>query len=82
MEGRADFDHMRKKLGAVYWDTLVANWTIWPGVQMLNFNFVSLNYQAVVVSVVALGWNSYMSLQNSKGEHEQEAPVVESGIKI
>lgn len=76
MEGNWDLQKIQQKLKNVYWETLMSNWTLWPGVQMLNFNFVPVNYQALVVSVIALGWNSYMSLQNSKGEKEPESEAV------
>ncbi|KAI9882454.1 MAG: hypothetical protein M1823_005804 [Watsoniomyces obsoletus] len=55
----------REKLKRTYKDTMITNWTVWPFVQALNFKMVPLEHRVLVVNVVALGWNCYLSLQNS-----------------
>ncbi|KAI9810182.1 MAG: Protein required for ethanol metabolism [Pycnora praestabilis] len=56
----------KEKLDASYWGALKMNWLVWPWVQAVNFRFVPLEMRVMVVNVVALGWNCYLSYINSQ----------------
>ncbi|KAJ5929843.1 hypothetical protein N7454_006793 [Penicillium verhagenii] len=45
-----------------------ANLLVWPFVQGVNFTFVPLELRVLVVNVVSLGWNCFLSLLNSGEE--------------
>ncbi|KAJ5531942.1 hypothetical protein N7504_009835 [Penicillium tannophilum] len=45
-----------------------ANLLVWPFVQAVNFTFVPLDMRVLVVNVVSLGWNCFLSLLNSGEE--------------
>jgi len=49
------------KLKREYMDVLITGWKLWPAVQMANFFLVPFNLRPLVVGVVALVWNTYMS---------------------
>ena len=57
----------REKLKNSYFSALKMNWALWPGVQAINFKFVPLEGRVLVVNVVSLGWNCYLSYVNSQG---------------
>ncbi|KAL8884397.1 MAG: hypothetical protein Q9205_007415 [Flavoplaca limonia] len=64
MEGTSPKD----KLDAAYWPALQKNWMLWPAVQAINFKLVPLHHRVLVVNVVSLGWNCYLSYINSQGK--------------
>jgi protein Mpv17 len=56
----------KEKLEKSYISGLKANWMVWPGVQAANFSIVPLEHRVLVVNVVSLGWNCYLSYLNSQ----------------
>ncbi|KAF8472711.1 hypothetical protein BDZ91DRAFT_445755 [Kalaharituber pfeilii] len=61
---------LSEKLKTSYTSTLLTNWMVWPVVQLVNFKFVPLNHRLLVVNLVSLGWNSYLSFVNSTGTNQ------------
>ncbi|KAK8096278.1 hypothetical protein PG999_014300 [Apiospora kogelbergensis] len=61
MEGSS----LPEKLETSYTTALTRNWMVWPFVQLVNFRFVPLEHRIILVNVVLLGWNSYLSYINS-----------------
>ncbi|KAI9836523.1 MAG: Protein required for ethanol metabolism [Sclerophora amabilis] len=57
----------KEKLDKTYKSALAKNWMVWPWVQAINFKFVPLDHRVLVVNVVSLGWNCYLSYINSTG---------------
>ena len=70
----------KEKLQSTYTSALARNWMLWPPVQTINFKFVPLEHRVLVVNVVSLGWNCYLSWVASQGkpaaevEREEEEP--------
>ena len=62
MEGGSPPD----KLSKSYVPALTANYALWPFVQLVNFKFVPLHHRVLVVNLVSIGWNCFLSILNSK----------------
>lgn len=56
----------KEKLEKSYWTALTKNWMVWPFVQAINFKLIPLHHRVLVVNVVSLGWNCYLSFLNSQ----------------
>lgn len=61
MEGSSPQEKLKKS----YVSGLKANWVVWPAVQSVNFTMVPLEHRVLVVNIVSLGWNCFLSYLNS-----------------
>jgi len=70
----------KDKLESAYWQALSKNWMVWPFIQIINFKFVPLHHRLLLVNVISLGWNCYLSYLNSQGgslkEKKNEAQMI------
>jgi len=61
---------IKEKIRKNWWPTLRNNWLVWPAFQMVNFYLVPLQYRLLVVNLLSIGWNTYLSfVLNQKGHH-------------
>lgn len=65
MQGKS-FEVVKKEVSGNYLDVLKANYLIWPWVQIVNFYFVPLHHQVLLVQSVALFWNTYLSWKTNR----------------
>lgn len=56
---------VRDRLNSAYAPGLTKNFMIWPWVQFVNFKYVPADLRVLVVNVISLGWNCYLSYLNS-----------------
>lgn len=77
MEGRS-LEDAKKKINDRWWETLRANWAVWPAFQCFNFTFVPLQHRLLAVNAVAIFWNTYLSYKNSLATSPQDKTPVYS----
>jgi len=51
----------------VYWPTYLADWLVWPPLQLINFSLVPLRYQVLYVNACNLLWNTFLSFMANGG---------------
>ena len=64
MEGRRSLSALEDKFRDVYGPALLANWKIWPALQMLNFSIMPLRFRVPFSATCGIAWTLYLSLLN------------------
>lgn len=71
LEGRSP----TQRLKDAYIPGYQKNLMIWPWVQFTNFKYVPMEHRVLVVNIVSLGWNCYLSYLNSGGGKKEMLEV-------
>ena len=61
------------RLSQAYVPGLTKNFMVWPWVPFVNFKYVPADLRVLVVNVISLGWNCYLSYLNSGGGSKVES---------
>ncbi|KAL4892956.1 hypothetical protein BDV59DRAFT_36302 [Aspergillus ambiguus] len=61
----------RHQVESTFTDVLIQNYKLWPGVQMVNFFFVPLQYRLLVSNTVAIFWSAYVSMNANKSTEKE-----------
>lgn len=70
LEGKGVAD-ATERISEAYVPTLIRNWGVFIPTQIINFAVVPHHLRFVVVGVVSLFWNTYLSSVNAQKEAEQ-----------
>ena len=63
---KKDIVQVGHKLQRDYTDVVLTGWTIWPATQLINFYLVPFLVRPLIVSVVALFWNTYLAWKTNQ----------------
>ncbi|WFD47062.1 hypothetical protein GLX27_001708 [Malassezia furfur] len=66
MEGRRTLDSLQAKFHDVYGPALLANWSIWPLLQLFNFGVLPLRFRVPFSASCGVAWTLYLSILNQK----------------
>ena len=64
---------VQEKFRDAYSTALLANYSVWPVVQLINFKIMPLQYRLPFVSSLGILWNAYLSWINNASKEEEEA---------
>ncbi|XP_068628969.1 protein Mpv17 [Battus philenor] len=70
MQGKA-LENIEKDIQSNYLDILKTNYYVWPFIQIVNFYYIPLQYQVLIVQTVALFWNTYLAWKTNRNELTQ-----------
>jgi len=62
---RRSTDEINQKYKDLLMPALIANWTVWPFAQMINYRYMPLAYRVPFQSTCGVFWTLYLSLLNS-----------------
>jgi protein Mpv17 len=66
----------KEKIEANYGTAIQKNYMIWPAVQAINFKLIPLEHRVLVVNIVSLGWNCYLSYLNGRSTDNKVEKVA------
>ncbi|OAX36120.1 hypothetical protein K503DRAFT_802292 [Rhizopogon vinicolor AM-OR11-026] len=72
----------RDRISTAYTPTLIRNWGVFIPTQIINFAIVPHHLRFVVVSVVSLFWNTYLSAINASSQHQEGIESEKSPEKL
>ena len=75
---KTDMAMVRQKLRAEYVDIVLNGWKLWPAAQLVNFYLVPFLVRPLVVSVVALFWNTYLAWKTNRAIRLASGPCPTS----
>ena len=71
MEGNAPAK-IPKMIGEEFWNIMIFDWCVYVPVQLVNFRYVPVKYQVLVINVCGVGWNTFVSWRASHQQNKQE----------
>ncbi|KAL4070068.1 hypothetical protein V8B97DRAFT_1917788 [Scleroderma yunnanense] len=71
-----------ERIRTAYEPTLIRNWAVFIPTQIVNFALVPHHLRFVVVSVVSLFWNTYLSAVNARSEHQLELTLNDKSKEV
>lgn len=74
MEGRT-LAGVKQKYLDMFKPALIANWEVWPAIQLINFRFMPLAYRVPFQASCGVFWTLYLSLLNAREDIEQDGQL-------
>jgi protein Mpv17 len=53
---------------------------VWPAITAFSFTYIPQQYRSIFAGVIAIGWQTYLSLLNQRAAAEEAEREVEHGV--
>lgn len=63
---RKSWEETQRHIKANYVDIMIANYKVWPAIQLINFYIIPTYYQLLLVQSIALFWNTYLAWKTAR----------------
>lgn len=73
---------MKKKLKDEYKNVVMANWTVWPALQLVNFRLVPPPLQMPVMNVGVFFWSTYLAVVSSRSNAEDPVHAGHEEVQV
>ncbi|KAF0705498.1 protein Mpv17-like [Aphis craccivora] len=67
-----EWPQIQNKLEDNYMKVMLTSYLIWPAVQAFNFTIVPQQYRVLMVQIVSLAWNTYLSYMSVGGGKSEQ----------
>ncbi|CDZ97346.1 Peroxisomal membrane protein MPV17 and related proteins [Phaffia rhodozyma] len=81
LEGKS-IDEIGNKYKEMFGPAIVANWSVWPAIQLINFRYMPLAYRVPFQSSCGVLWNLYISILNSKTDKLAIAEAEKNALSL
>lgn len=81
---REKLPEIREHLEKDYWPMLKTSYAVWPAVQVMNFYLIPNHHRVLVINIVGLFWNTYLSWrseQNVQLIHQHQLELKEQDTR-
>lgn len=72
------FSVIKQKIQKDYLDILTSCWSVWPGVQFVNFLLVPISHRVLFNNTIALGWDTYLAWKADASKQKSTNTLVRS----
>jgi Mpv17 / PMP22 family len=69
--------HLPRMIEEEWLNILMFDWSVYIPVQFVNFRFVPVKYQVLVINIVGVGWNCFVSWR-AQGQQAKQQQIQES----
>ena len=70
-----------KMIGAEFWNIMLFDWCVYIPVQLVNFRYVPVKYQVLVINLCGVGWNTFICWRGSHQQNQHTNDVEADSAK-
>ena len=65
-----DFELAKQNVIKNSYDVLMANYTVWPFMNFINFRYLPIKFRMLGLNICAVFWNVYLAWKNQRDKHK------------
>lgn len=81
MEG-IDIYRIPTMISDEFWNVMMAEWLVYVPLQYLNFRYVPVKFQVLVINCAGVGWNCFICWRASLQQQQENKALITEGKTI